>query len=142
MILKDFNISQSANIVEVVDNFQAYINQQARYGVKNYWIEATSSVGSKIDLNGIVNIASAFISNDYLGLSQHPATKKAGIEAIEKYGTGACAAQAIGGYLDIHSELESKIASFTKKSYLCKWNCISGCENERSQIACVASCDA
>jgi glycine C-acetyltransferase len=112
LTLRDFNISQSTNIVEVAEDFQTYIDQQTRYGVKSYWIESTSNVGSVMALEGIDGVASAFISNDYLGLSQHPATKMAGIEAIEKYGTGACAAQAIGGYLDIHSELERKIASF------------------------------
>lgn len=112
LTLRDFNISQSANIVEVAESFQTYIDQQTRYGVKSYWIESTSNVGSVMALDGFNGVASAFISNDYLGLSQHPATKMAGIKAIEKYGTGACAAQAIGGYLDIHSELERKIASF------------------------------
>lgn len=112
LTLKDFNISQSANIVKVAESFQTYIDQQSRYGVKSYWIESTSNVGSVMALEGIDGAASAFISNDYLGLSQHPATKMAGIKAIEKYGTGACAAQAIGGYLDIHSELERKVASF------------------------------
>lgn len=112
LTLRDFNISQSANIVEVAEAFQTYIDQQTRYGVKSYWIESTSNVGSVMALCGIDGAASAFISNDYLGLSQHPETKKAGIEAIEKYGTGACAAQAIGGYLNIHSELERKIAAF------------------------------
>lgn len=110
--LKDFNISQSSNIVEVAESFQSYIDQQTKYGVKSYWIESTSNVGSVMALEGIDGATSAFISNDYLGLSQHPATKMAGIKAIEKYGTGACAAQAIGGYLDIHSELERKVASF------------------------------
>lgn len=54
----------------------------------------------------------AFISNDYLGMSQREETKQAGIDAIIKYGTGACAAQVIGGYLDIHQQLEQEIASF------------------------------
>lgn len=54
----------------------------------------------------------AFISNDYLGMSQREETKQAGIDAIKKYGTGACAAQVIGGYLDIHQQLEKEIASF------------------------------
>lgn len=111
LTLKDFNLSQSSNIVEVAEAFQGYLDQQAKYGVESYWIKATSSVGSNMVLNE--KKTSAFISNDYLGLSQHPETKKAGIEAIEKYGTGACAAQAIGGYLDIHYELERKIAAFT-----------------------------
>lgn len=112
LTLKDFNISNAVNIVDTTEAFQAYIDQQKKYGAKSYWIESISNVGPQMVLEGIDETTSAFISNDYLGLSQHPATKKAGIEAIMKYGTGACAAQAIGGYLDIHSELERKIASF------------------------------
>lgn len=111
--LKDFNISQTSNIAEVIGAFQKYIDQQAQYGAKSYWIESYSKIGAAMMLDGIDREASAFISNDYLGLSQHPSTKLAGIEAILKYGTGACAAQAIGGYLDIHFELERKIAAFT-----------------------------
>jgi glycine C-acetyltransferase len=76
LTLRDFNISQSANIVEVAEDFQTYIDQQTRYGVKSYWIESTSNVGSVMALEGIDGVASAFISNDYLGLSQHPATKR------------------------------------------------------------------
>lgn len=113
LTLKDFNISQSSNIAEVIESFHKYVDQQRRYGAKSYWIESYSKVGAAMKLDGIDREASAFISNDYLGLSQHPETRLAGIEAILKYGTGACAAQAIGGYLDIHSELERKIAAFT-----------------------------
>lgn len=47
------------------------------------------------------------------GRVEREETKAAGIEAIRKYGTGACAAPIIGGYLDIHKELEGKIANFT-----------------------------
>ena len=54
----------------------------------------------------------SYISNDYLGMSQRKETIEAGINALMKYGTGACAAQPIGGYLDIHRQLEKEIADF------------------------------
>lgn len=54
----------------------------------------------------------SYISNDYLGMSQCKETIEAGINALMKYGTGACAAQPIGGYLDIHRQLEKEIADF------------------------------
>ena len=38
-------------------------------------------------------------------MSQRKETIEAGINALMKYGTGACAAQPIGGYLDIHRQL-------------------------------------
>ena len=41
-------------------------------------------------------------------MSQRTETIQAGISALTMYGTGACAAQVIGGYLDIHQQLERK----------------------------------
>lgn len=65
-----------------------------------------------MQIEGYDGEVSAYISNDYLGMSQRSETKEAGINAVLKYGTGASAAQAIGGYLDIHQQLERGIAKF------------------------------
>jgi len=54
----------------------------------------------------------SFVSNDYLGFTQHPKVKKAAIEGIEKYGTGAGASPLIGGHFAYHEELEKKISGF------------------------------
>lgn len=51
-------------------------------------------------------------SNDYLNLTKHPKTIAAGREALEKYGSGAGSVPLLGGTLDIHIELEKKIAKF------------------------------
>ncbi len=51
-------------------------------------------------------------SNDYLNLTKHPRTIEAGKQALEKYGTGAGSVPLLGGTLDIHIELEKKIARF------------------------------
>lgn len=51
-------------------------------------------------------------SNDYLNLTNHPRTIKAGIEGIKKYGTGAGGVPLLGGTLDLHIELENKVAKF------------------------------
>ncbi len=56
-----------------------------------------------------------FISNDYLGMSKREETIQAGIEALKKYGTGVCAAGIIGGYSDIHKQLEEELADFVGK---------------------------
>ena len=56
----------------------------------------------------MINLA----SNDYLNLTKHPNTIKAGIEAVKKYGSGAGSVPLLGGTLDIHVELEKKIANF------------------------------
>ncbi|WP_316814435.1 aminotransferase class I/II-fold pyridoxal phosphate-dependent enzyme, partial [Pedobacter heparinus] len=55
------------------------------------------------------------VSNDYLGLSQHPAVKAAAIAAIDRYGAGATASPAIGGHMDVHRAVEQKIAGFYRQ---------------------------
>jgi glycine C-acetyltransferase/8-amino-7-oxononanoate synthase len=51
-------------------------------------------------------------SNDYLGLSTHPAVKRAATLAIEQYGCGAGASRLICGTLPPHEELEASLADF------------------------------
>jgi glycine C-acetyltransferase len=51
-------------------------------------------------------------SNNYLGLSNHPAVKKAAVEATKKYGYGLASVRFICGTQTIHLELEKKISRF------------------------------
>lgn len=57
-----------------------------------------------------------FGSNSYLGLSDDPRLKEAAIEAIRKYGTSCSGSRFLNGTLDIHEELEAKLAKFVGKS--------------------------
>lgn len=109
--LRDFELSLGANAIERADDFQKYIEQQKRWGCKSYWILSNTGVGATMNIEPGKDVI-AFVSNDYLSMSQRPETIEAGIEAIRKYGTGACAAQSIGGYLDLHKQLEKEIADF------------------------------
>jgi 8-amino-7-oxononanoate synthase len=54
-------------------------------------------------------------SNNYLGLTNHPKVKEAAIEAIKKYGTGCAGSRFLNGTLDIHVQLEEKLARFMRK---------------------------
>ena len=56
-----------------------------------------------------------FGSNSYLGLSDDPGLKEAAIKAIEKYGTSCSGSRFLNGTLDIHEELEEKLARFVGK---------------------------
>ena len=56
-----------------------------------------------------------FGSNSYLGLTNHPKVKEAAIKAIEKYGTGCAGSRFLNGTLDIHLELEERLAKYVKK---------------------------
>lgn len=54
-------------------------------------------------------------SNNYLGLTAHPKVKEAAIKAIEKYGTGCSGSRYLTGTIDLHVELEEKMANFFNK---------------------------
>ncbi|GBE14413.1 8-amino-7-oxononanoate synthase [bacterium BMS3Abin14] len=54
-------------------------------------------------------------SNNYLGLTSHPRVKEAAIAATRKYGTGCAGSRFLNGTLDIHVELEEKLATFFRK---------------------------
>lgn len=53
-----------------------------------------------------------FSSNNYLGLANHPALKRAARDAIERYGCGSGASRLISGSMDLHRELEQRLATF------------------------------
>jgi len=53
-------------------------------------------------------------SNNYLGLTTHPKLKQAALYAVEKYGVGSGAVRAISGTMDLHMELERRLAKFKK----------------------------
>ncbi len=53
-------------------------------------------------------------SNNYFGLSIHPAVKRAAIEGIEKYGIGTCDSRLIAGNLKLLEDLEQAIADFKR----------------------------
>jgi glycine C-acetyltransferase len=51
-------------------------------------------------------------SNNYLGLSNHPRVKEAAIEAVRTHGAGSGSVRPIAGNMDLHVELESRLARF------------------------------
>ena len=53
-----------------------------------------------------------FCSNNYLGLSNHPRLKEAAIEAVRTHGAGSGSVRPIAGNMDIHVELEKRLARF------------------------------
>ena len=66
-----------------------------------------------ITLNGkrVINLC----SNNYLGFANHPRLVNAAKAAIDKYGVGAGAVRTISGNMEIHEELDRKIAEFKKE---------------------------
>jgi glycine C-acetyltransferase len=53
-----------------------------------------------------------FCSNNYLGLANHPRIVEAARQAVAKYGVGPAAVRTIAGTMDLHLELEKRLAAF------------------------------
>jgi len=62
----------------------------------------------KVDGKEVLN----FCSNNYLGLANHPRVVEAACEVTKKYGVGPAAVRSIAGTMDLHLELEKRLAAF------------------------------
>ncbi len=74
-------------------------------------IESEQDTVVKIDGKDIL----MFGSNSYLGLTIHPKLKEASKAAIDKYGSGCAGSRFLNGTLDLHLELERRLAKFVGK---------------------------
>lgn len=84
-----------------------------KVGMYPYFRVIESAQGPEVIMNGRKMIMIG--SNNYLGLTNHPKVKEAAINAIKKYGTGCAGSRFLNGTLDIHVELEEKLAWFMRK---------------------------
>jgi len=84
-----------------------------RTGYYFYFRKLESPQDAEVVVNGkrVIMIG----SNNYLGLTSHPRVKEAAIRAIEKYGSGCAGSRFLNGTLEIHEELEDKLARFFRK---------------------------
>ena len=82
-------------------------------GIYPYFREIESEQDTEVYIKGKKVLM--FGSNSYMGLTNHPKVKEAAIEAIKKYGTGCAGSPFLNGTLDIHKELEARLAAFVGK---------------------------
>jgi glycine C-acetyltransferase len=71
-------------------------------------LQGPSAAESRFDGKDVVNLA----SNNYLGLTTHPKLIEAAIDATRRYGAGSGAVRTISGTMELHMELERRIAKF------------------------------
>ncbi|MBO7744284.1 glycine C-acetyltransferase [Paenibacillus sp. MWE-103] len=83
------------------------LKREGRYRPLNVW---TGGSGTRMELNGRSLLQMS--SNNYLGLTDHPALIRAAVEATERYGAGSGSVRTITGTLDIHDRLERELARF------------------------------
>ena len=82
-------------------------------GLYPYFRAITSAQDAEVIMNGKKVLM--FGSNSYLGLTNHPEIKEATKKAIDKYGTGCAGSRFLNGTLDIHIELEKRLAHYVGK---------------------------
>jgi 8-amino-7-oxononanoate synthase len=82
-------------------------------GIYPYFTPIQEVKGNKVKVDGKEMIMVG--SNNYLGLMNHPQVMKAAQEAVDRYGVSTCGSRFLNGTLDIHIELEKKLAEFMKK---------------------------
>ena len=79
-------------------------------GIYPYFHELQSRQDTEVIMEGKRKIMLG--SNNYLGLTVNEEVKKSGIEAIEEFGTGCSGSRFLNGTLNLHLELEKKLAEF------------------------------
>jgi len=82
-------------------------------GIYPYFTPIQEVCGNKVKVDGKEMIMVG--SNNYLGLLDHPKVIKAAQEAVDRYGVATCGSRFLNGTLDIHVELEEKLAQFMNK---------------------------
>ncbi|HOK98319.1 MAG TPA: pyridoxal phosphate-dependent aminotransferase family protein [Bacteroidales bacterium] len=82
-------------------------------GIYPYFRVIESDQSTEVIMNGKKVLM--FGSNSYLGLTNHPKIKEAAKRAIDKYGTGCAGSRFLNGTIDLHIELENRLARLVKK---------------------------
>src|SRR5262245_7059685 len=73
-------------------------------------LDEKQAARTRIDGREVINLS----SNNYLGLTSHPKLKQKALEALERFGVGTGSVRTIAGTMQIHMELERKLAEFKK----------------------------
>ncbi len=90
-----------------------YSDNVKKAGIYPYFKVIEDSEGPVVTMEGKKVVMAG--SNNYLGLTTHPHVKEAAIKAIEKYGTSCSGSRFLTGTIDLHVEMEERIAKFLGK---------------------------
>lgn len=82
-------------------------------GYYPYFIPLAESEGTEVEVRGRRLIMCG--SNNYLGLTNHPLVREAGIAAIERFGTSCTGSRFLNGNLELHEQLEAELAEWVGK---------------------------
>jgi len=118
MFPKKININHKSTILEanryMKRNSNAFLKNEYEELVKKDFdwklriLQSGSTPHSIVDGKEVIMLC----SNNYLNLSNHPKLIKGAIEAARKYGAGSGSVRAIAGTMELHMEVERKLAKF------------------------------
>ncbi len=97
---------------EKINQFQD-VNAVRAMGLYPYFRPIESGQDTEVYIDG--KRVLMFGSNSYLGLTNHPKIKEASKKAIDKYGTGCAGSRFLNGTLDLHIDLEHRLATYVDK---------------------------
>ena len=100
-------------MADIFDKCAAYTaaREVMAAGLYPYFKPIQENCGTEVFVKGRRLIMMA--SNNYLGLTVHPKVIEASIEAVKKYGSGCTGSRFLNGTLELHEELEERLARFT-----------------------------
>ena len=82
-------------------------------GYYPFFTPIESSDGTQVVVRGDTKVMMG--SNNYLGLTHHPKVLEAAQAALQRYGSGCTGSRFLNGTLDLHDELEARLAGFLNK---------------------------
>lgn len=94
-------------------NETEYVRELIASGLYPYFNALSTAQDTEVTIEGRNTIMLG--SNNYMGMTNDPRTKKAAIDAIEQYGTGCSGSRFLNGTLTLHVELEKELAEFFGK---------------------------
>ncbi len=106
-------------------------------GYYPYFRAISSALGDEVVVNGKDMIMIG--SNNYLGLVAHPRVKEASANASLKYGSGCTGSRLLNGTLDLHEELEERLAKFMNRELALVFS--TGFQTNLGTISCLVGKD-
>ncbi len=129
--------SEQVKIRDIFDKCREFTRatEVKQSGYYPYFNPISSAAANTVKINGKELIMIG--SNNYLGLTTHPKVIEASREAIKKYGVGCTGSRFLNGTLDIHVELEEKLAEFLKKEAVLVFS--TGFQTNLGTISCLVN---
>jgi len=101
--------TEAVNPLQFLDDAMAQIRSEGLYRSLRV-LDGEQSHRARFDGRDVINLS----SNNYLGLTTHPKLREAALRAVESLGVGSGSVRTIAGTMDLHMELERRIATFKK----------------------------